>query len=194
MNPHFIFNALNSIYYFVGKGKKGEVQSYIGEFAFLMRQVLNASREGEITLDKELDALKAYLELEELRFRVAHEIKVVVEDDIVSRLAAIKIPAMILQPFLENAIEHGLFPKEEPGYLLFQLSASPSELHVIIEDNGVGRQYSEKMTKPDDEPSHGMAITEERIALVNKKSSRKIRYSIADVSPSGTRISLIIPI
>lgn len=194
MNPHFIFNALNSIYYFVGKGKKGEVQSYIGEFAFLMRQVLNASREGEITLDKELDALKAYLELEELRFRVAHEIKVVVEDDIVSRLAAIKIPAMILQPFLENAIEHGLFPKEEPGYLLFQLSASPSELHVIIEDNGVGRQYSKKMTKPDDEPSHGMAITEERIALVNKKSSRKIRYSIADVSPSGTRINLIIPI
>ena len=194
MNPHFIFNALNSIYYFVGKGKKGEVQSYISEFAFLMRQVLNASRKGQITLDKELEALRAYLELEELRFRMPHEIRVVVADDLKPRLSSIKIPSMILQPYLENAVEHGLFPKDEPGYLLFELSATTHELSIIIEDNGVGREHSKKLPNTDYEPSHGMAITEERIALVNKKSSRKISYKVEDLLPSGTRVSICIPI
>ena len=194
MNPHFIFNALNSIYYFVGRKEKIEAQNYLSEFAFLMRQVLNSSRSGTVTLENEVKSLKTYLELEELRFNQSHTIVFEIAEELQSRLPSIEIPGMIVQPYLENAIVHGLLPKTEPGKLLFKLDLDGQWLVILIEDNGVGRGFSIHGKKAKNHTSHGSSITQERIDLLNKKSRRKISAYTEDLVPGGTRVTLQIPI
>lgn len=194
MNPHFIFNALNSIYYFVGKKEKLEAQNYISEFAFLMRQVLSASRSGDTSLEKELKSLKAYLELEELRFSQAHAIEIDIAPEVEAQLKNLRIPGMIIQPYLENAIVHGLFPLEHPGRLVLSMRLQNDLLEVRIEDNGVGRKKALEKKRDKSHESHGSSITAERIALLNQKSSRQISAHIEDLMPHGTRVVLKIPV
>lgn len=193
MNPHFIFNALSSIQFFIGKGSKEMAQSYLSRFAQLIRQVLDGSTLSEVVLRKEIEGLKNYIELEELRFHGNITCKIKVTEELQYHLNEIAVPTMIIQPFIENAIIHGLHPKESLGKLDIVFSIEGDYLKVVVEDDGIGRAASKEKKKVDHK-SHGMSITQQRISLLNKKAMRKIKIKTFDVVPSGTRVEIVIPI
>ena len=194
MNPHFIFNALSSIQFFIGKGDKELAQSYLSSFAQLIRGVLDSSAQQEVSLKKELEGLRDYIELEELRFIDRATCKIVVAEDVQARLSEITLPTMIIQPYIENAILHGLHPKKGKGNLLLSLSLKNETLSITIEDDGIGREASQLLKKRKAHKSRGMSITKKRIELINKRAKHKILVSIEDMQPSGTKVALIVPV
>lgn len=194
MNPHFIFNALSSIQFFIGQGSKELAQSYLSSFAQLMRQVLDASTLGHISLGKELEGLKSYMELEELRFDSRISCHVSLADDVRTRLTDIRLPTMIIQPYIENAILHGLHPNKGKGNLNLDFSIHQDSLRILVTDDGIGREASRALKQKRNHRSHGMSITSKRIALLNKRMSRKILITVSDAAPSGTKVELKIPI
>ena len=194
MNPHFIFNALNSVSHYVGMGSKSLAQSYLGDFAVLMRQVLDSSRSGEISLQKEIETLQTYIRLEGIRFDTVFESDIVVDPALGNRLGNISIPSMIIQPYVENAILHGLRPLESGGRLEIAFNWVYKSVQVIVRDNGIGRKAAMALWEQKDHRSHGMSITGQRIQLLNKKRKNKITAVVNDVEPTGTEVVLTIPI
>ena len=195
MNPHFIFNCLSSINRFILKNEGKTASSYLTRFSRLMRMVLMNSQKPLISLDDELQMLEIYLEMERLRFKNSFDYGITFLNAVDSD--NIFIPPLLLQPFCENAIWHGLMNKEGQGRLDIELSMQDNILNCIITDNGVGRKKAEEMNSKtaEKEKSMGLKITTERLALLNKEKGLHTFYDIEDVlnehgEVSGTRVQL----
>jgi hypothetical protein len=200
MNPHFIFNTLNSIQYYVFQNDKIASNNYMSKFASLIRKTLENSRHTEISIKEELDALRLYLELEELRFKEKFEWTIRVDEDIDT--LAYKIPTMLIQPYVENAITHGLMHKENgKGYLNVELQLQNDHILCTVEDNGIGRTRAMeiKQQKNNNHQSMGTNITESRLRLVNELYGKQMNVIYIDLldddgEPAGTKVELNIPI
>lgn len=199
MNRHFIFNALNSIQYYINRQDRLAANKYLSDFARLIRKNLDSSQETLTPLRDEMERLELYLKLEHMRFKDKFEYSISIDPDIPQDL--IKVPAMLLQPFLENSIWHGLLPKKEAGWVKVNLIRRDNSLHMIIEDNGVGIENSLKSkTGTDSHISKGMEITQSRIDLIQKMSGEKVQL----IGPKqvngeggevmGTKVEIIIPV
>ncbi|MFO7613158.1 MAG: tetratricopeptide repeat protein [Bacteroidales bacterium] len=200
MNPHFIFNTLNSIQYYVFQNDKISSNNYMTKFASLIRKTLENSRHTAITIQEELETLSLYLELESLRFKEKFEWKIDVDDDIDT--LTFKMPTMLIQPYAENAITHGLMHKENgKGQLHIRLSLKNEQVMCTIEDNGIGRARAIeiKQQKNGHHQSMGTTITESRLKLVNELYGKKMKVHYTDLAdingnPAGTRVEINIPI
>ena len=195
MNPHFIFNTLNSIQLYILEKDTFSSHKYLSFFAKLMRQTLDNSRYSKILLKEELKALEFYLELEMLRFddKISYEISVS-DDDILYY----KVPTLIIQPFVENSIWHGLMHKQGKGKIRIDLQEKNNKIICRISDDGVGRQKRTEIEKQQHK-SMGTKILNERMELLNSiyKDEFKIMYiDLFDEKnvPSGTIVELTIPI
>lgn len=200
MNPHFVFNALDAISGFIFKNDPEQAVKYLNSFAKLMRLTLENSREHLIPLQSEISLLTHYLTLESLRFKGKFTYSMEVDDELDPY--EVSIPPMLIQPHIENAILHGLRPKEIGDGKLevsFKL-VSDQILECSITDNGVGRDMSKKKEiKETGKKSLATEITKERIELLNKSKHHKLSFSIIDLkdeegNPAGTRVVLIIPV
>ena len=190
MNPHFIFNALNSIQGFFVDRDFNRGNEYLGAFAMLMRQVLDQSTKSEVSLEEELDSLHLYLQLEQARMGPQLSYQFEFEPDLPS--AEIMIPPMLLQPFVENAIWHGIAPKEGPGQVWVRIHQSPTgdALLVEIEDDGVGLGAS--LGRKSNHQPRGLSITRERLGKGGKVELESLKGP--DQAPRGTLIRLRIPL
>ncbi|QVY67207.1 sensor histidine kinase [Polaribacter sp. Q13] len=190
MNPHFMFNAMNSIQSLVLKGDKHEAYSYLTKFASLIRENLNMSEKSFIEFDEELSLLKKYLELEKLRFREDFEYKIINEHEIND----IKIPSMIIQPFIENAIKHGLLHKIEGLKKIKIEFYLDTVLKCIITDNGVGIEASEKINQENltKEVSFSTKAIKDRLLLLKDYYKSDIGFEYEEIL-EGTKVILKIP-
>jgi len=159
MNPHFMFNALNSIQSLINNYQYNEANVYLEKFALLMRRVLNNSEKSFVTLSDELDAITLYCELEQLRFNFKFEIEV--SHEVNTQL--MEIPGMIIQPLVENSILHGLAQKGDSGHLMMLISCDEKYLKIVIKDNGIS--LKENIT--DDNKSFGLKLVKERLILLS---------------------------
>lgn len=200
MNPHFIFNSLNSIDYYIICNEQEKASDYLNRFSRLIRLILQNSKSSIVPLKDDLEALKLYIELESLRFDDLFEYEVKMEKGLDPE--KINIPPMILQPYVENAIWHGLMQKES-GKGILELSMRKNNGHLIclIEDNGIGREAAQKLKSKSASrrKSYGMKITSDRLAMLNKIAGADASVQIFDLknedeSPAGTRVELSIPL
>nr|WP_286942350.1 sensor histidine kinase [Allomuricauda sp.] len=195
MNPHFIFNALNSIQHLITEGNEEKSIRYLNRFSKLLRGVLENSRSPKTTLQKELEVIKNYLELEFLR--LGEKFSCQLNVDISLKDEPIEIPALLFQPFIENAIHHGLAHKPEGGRLLVELYDREDHIFCVIEDNGVGRQRSKELMGWKRHKSEGINMVQKRLNMLSKPF-RGTGIEIIDLfengRPAGTRVELKIPI
>jgi len=192
MNPHFIFNALNSVNSFIASNDERTANRYLTDFSKLMRSVLENSEEDFIPLSKEIELLQLYTKLEHFRFQDKFEYTITIDDNIA--IDEFVIPPMLLQPYVENAVWHGLRYKEEKGVLQIKLRArSDNELQIIIEDDGVGRAKSKalKTEHQKKQNSKGMGNIKKRVAILNEMYADKVDVYIEDIdNEGGTKVVL----
>ncbi len=200
MNPHFIFNSLNSIKLYIINNDKDKAVYYLNKFSKLIRTILSNSKEKDISLKDELETMELYLNIENIRFSNKIRFGIHIEEGI--KTEHIRIPSLILQPFIENAIWHGLSSKE--GEKVLDLTVSKDEkdgfLNIEIEDNGIGRERSAeiKSRKTLKNKSVGIDLTRERLSNYFKASQKDYQLEIQDMvdpegEPMGTRVVLRIP-
>lgn len=196
MNPHFVFNALNSIQEYIITNEKKLAALYLGKFADLMRIYLDHSRVKEITLGEDLHALNLYLELEKLRFQNTLNYSIEVSESVDTNLM---IPSFLAQPYVENAIKHGLFHKQTKRELKICIAIQDDLLQYSIEDNGIGRAASMEINKSRaGHKSFATEATRSRLELLNEGRQISIVEEIVDLKDEegraiGTRVTLIIP-
>ncbi|MEJ7647068.1 MAG: histidine kinase [Chryseolinea sp.] len=169
MNPHFIFNCLNSIKLYTTDNDSAKASAYLTKFSRLIRLVLENSRSELVTLKNELEALQLYLEMEVMRFKDKLQFSFDVAKELDTDM--IEIPPLLLQPYVENAIWHGLMHKKEGGFVQIRVEqAQTNQLHITITDNGIGRTKAAalKSKSATANKSFGMKVTDERIALINQ--------------------------
>jgi len=188
MNPHFIFNSLNSLSYFIENGEKRIANKYVSQFSKLMRLILNNSDKSYIPLKEELEALKLYVSLEALRFDDDLNYSFDVADSIDE--SNIGIPPLLVQPYVENAILHGLKPKKGKKTLKIIIKKLKEKVTIIVEDNGIGRTQSQKNKDSSKQiyNSKAMGITSKRIDLINLNSNKNHTLVIEDLINDQTRI------
>lgn len=199
MNPHFMFNALSSIQEFINNSDLEAANLYLSRFASLVRSVLNHSTQSRISLEEEMAQLQLYLTLENLRFNQCIHYDIIVKRPI--QASKIFIPTMIIQPFVENALNHGLFHQKEEKELKVSFAEIEGNiLHCQIEDNGIGRQRSLEINsqKKYKRQSKGIQVTRDRLALINQTNEGKIALEIEDLvneqgEARGTKVHLMIP-
>lgn len=199
MNPHFIFNSLNAINRFILQNNKVQASAYLTKFSRLMRLILQNSQSAFISLESELDSLKLYLELEQLRFDYHFDFIINVDKELDTLI--IKLPPLIIQPYVENAIWHGLMHKEDKGHLQIKLYEEANILCCIITDDGIGRKKAAEL-KSKSASRHkpmGMQITANRIAMLQQYEKVDTRIVINDLvlpdgTAGGTEIILKIPV
>lgn len=199
MNPHFMFNALVAIQQF-NQGNLEKGSYYLNGFARLMRLYLESSRLSDVSLKDELELIRLYVDLEMLRFDSRFDVVIDVEAGLDTTF--IKIPSMILQPFVENAINHGLFHKKEMGHLKISVNGFNDDfVHVVIEDDGIGRVKAKEIAKKSKRnyKSRAMQIIEERLAILNYSTDSKMQIEIEDLYDEngiaeGTKIDIILPV
>lgn len=206
MNPHFIFNCLNSIQHYIILNDEVAASKYLTKFSMLMRMFLEHSKSNTVTLHDEIELLRLYIDLELLRFKNGFDVKIDIHPD--TDIFNIEIPSMLFQPFVENAINHGLMNLDKNDFLtkkqgILNLTFKIEHSHVvgIIEDNGVGREKAKELKSEThkDHASRGMEIINERIAVLNKMENTNITIDVVDkVDPngtaSGTKVIIKIPI
>jgi len=200
MNPHFIFNCLNSINRYIVKSDQTTASLYLTKFAKLMRLILDNSNSKNVILSNELEALRLYIEMEALRFDKKFSYEIKVEANLGPD--TIEVPPLIIQPYVENAIWHGLLHKEDDGHLSIRLSmAGESMLQCIIEDNGIGREKAKELKSKTatSRKSLGMQLTESRLGLLNKYAQVNASVEIIDLQNGGhqalgTKVILKIPV
>lgn len=200
MNPHFVFNSINSIQSFVLDKKEKEAYSYLAKFSKLIRMVLNNTEQLVIPLFQEIDLLKTYIELEQLRFEKAFEYEIVIDDDLDEQ--SLFIPPMLVQPYVENAIWHGLMnlKEERIGKLSITLKAENNLLKIVIEDNGIGRKKAALYEKESIHRPIAMKLTEKRLQMIHKTWGQDgIKVSIHDLYDEnnkaiGTQVELFLPL
>ncbi|MFN2440130.1 MAG: histidine kinase [Chitinophagaceae bacterium] len=199
MNPHFIFNSLNSINRFILQNNKAQASEYLTKFSRLVRLILQNSQASLISLESELEALDLYLDLEALRFNNHFDYKIFVSKDI--DIDVLKVPPLIIQPYAENAIWHGMMHKEEKGNLEIAVIQENNYLLFKITDDGIGRKQaavfaSKSATR---HKSMGLKITADRIAILQRSNGNELPVTIndlvnADGSAAGTEVILKIPV
>lgn len=201
MNPHFMFNALNSIQDFILLNDKKSANMYLGKFSDLMRLILDMSNQLHVLLTHEFKALKLYLELESLRFEESFTYEIVEDKNLDP--SEWKIPSMIIQPFVENAIKHGLLHKrgERKLWVYFDKKEDENTLKVVIKDNGIGRKAAEQinLSKSNRHQSFATGATERRLTLLNQNIANNIEITYQDIldsnqNPSGTSVTINIPL
>ncbi|TAE23658.1 MAG: hypothetical protein EAZ91_21675 [Cytophagales bacterium] len=200
MNPHFLFNCINSIKLYTLQNDTDKASDYLTKFARLIRLVLENSRADRVSLRNELDSLHLYCELEAMRFKQKVHIDIRVDPDIDQEY--VQIPPLLLQPYVENAIWHGLMHKPEGGTVLIDVTQPTDQcLHVEITDDGIGRTRAAeiKSKSAGKQKSFGMQVTADRIRMINQLYNTQTQAHIHDlVSPSGdpmgTRVVLEIPV
>lgn len=196
MNPHFIFNSLNSVNQFIAQNNELEANKYLTSYSNLMRNTMENSNKDFVTLGNEIENLTKYLELEHLRFKDKFDFKIIVDEKL--DYDTIWIPNMIIQPHLENAIWHGLRYKEEKGLLKMTFSLEGKNIHITIDDNGIGPTKSSEL-KTHNQKAHesrGLTNTKERMTLLNELYKTKITFSMTEKQQpeTGTIIQIIFPI
>ena len=182
MNPHFIFNALNSVNSFIATNDERTANKYLTDFSLLMRAVLENSEENFIPLTKEIELLQLYTKLEHFRFQDKFDYTVKVDDDVV--IEDFQIPPMLLQPYIENAVWHGLRYKKEKGHLNILISQkAKDEIVITISDDGIGRKKSKalKTEHQKKQNSKGMGNIKKRVAILNAMYKDKVDVSIDDL-------------
>ena len=188
MNPHFIFNALNSVNSFIASSDERTANKYLSDFSFLMRAVLENSEEDFIPLEKEIELLELYTKLEHFRFQDKFDYQILVNQDV--DVSAYQIPPMLLQPYIENAVWHGLRYKEDKGNLNITIAKkSHSEIAITITDNGIGRDRS-KALKTDNQKKHnskGMSNIKKRVSILNNMYKDKVDVFIDDFQTEGDK-------
>jgi hypothetical protein len=199
MNPHFIFNCLNSIQNFIINNNLEATNQYLTEFAYLIRQTLDNSDKGAISVSNETRYLTRYLELEKMRF--GHSFDYSIEIDPRLDADSTRIPTMILQPYVENCIRHGIRHKREgAGLVAIKFLQKKSGLLCIVEDNGIGREKAHefKSYKHVEYQSRGMSLTADRINILNRQHADHITIEVTDLKDEaqqarGTQVAIYIP-
>ena len=193
MNPHFIFNALNSVNSFIAQNDERTANRYLTDFSTLMRNVLNNSEEDFIPLSKEIELLELYLKLEHSRFKDKFDYKVEIDDNL--KVSEYQIPPMLLQPYIENAVWHGLRYKEEKGFLKVAFFQKNEEsICIEISDDGIGRKKSKKLKTANQQKqqSKGMANIKKRVAILNEMYSDKVDVFIEDLYSNNTGTKVVL--
>jgi two-component sensor histidine kinase len=197
MNPHFIFNCVQTIERLLNNQKTDVAKMCLYQFSNLTRSVLENSTKPEITLEEELDTLKLYMELEKFRFQRPFEYYIINESDL--DLKTTLIPPLILQPFVENSIKHGFKDDDTAGILKISLAGDGEYLVCVLEDNGIGRVESQKLktTSAFKKESLGLKLTEDRLNLLSAMKKRRSFYRIEDLlgnnDSSGTKVLIYLP-
>ncbi|MCO6161920.1 histidine kinase [Flavobacterium sp. NRK F7] len=196
MNPHFIFNSLNSVNQFISENKELEANKYLSSYSHLMRNMMENSNKDFISISNELEQLKKYLALEHLRFQDQFEYQISIDEQIDTEVTF--IPNMILQPHLENAIWHGLRYKEGKGNLLLQFQLLTKKVQITIEDDGIGLTQSQALKTVNQKvhQSRGTTNTLERIKLLNELYKMNISFSITEkeAPETGTIVVITVPL
>ena len=199
MNPHFIFNALNTIQSYIYSNDRNNAVNYLGKFAQLTRKVLDMSNHESVSLAEELEALNLYLELEKMRFEESLEVKLDVASDIYPE--GCKIPPMLIQPYVENALKHGLLHRKENRKLRCSFRKEENVLVVEIADNGIGRKRSQELNAKSARQhiSFSTEATQKRIELMNRTLPEGFSVEYIDhvneaEEPEGTTVILYMPI
>jgi tetratricopeptide (TPR) repeat protein len=198
MNPHFIFNSLYSIQNFIVTEKPDKASIYLSKFAKLVRNILDNSTEEFVPLEKEISTIENYLELQQVRYVGKFSYRIDIDDEIDPEI--MQIPPMLAQPFIENAIEHGIKHRETPGHIDIRFSLKDHTLLFEVEDDGVGRQRAREIEIVQDPGHRSMAtsLTRERLANLNRKLNKKIMLEIIDLKnalgeATGTRVVFGVP-
>lgn len=200
MNPHFIFNSLNSIQQYVMDTDIEGANKFISGFSRLVRQTLDFSSRQLISLEEEVNYLTTYLELEKTRFENKFDYSVTIEKGI--HISEHYLQPMILQPFVENSIRHGIrYRKDKNGLITIGISQNANYIVCVVEDNGIGRKAaaSKKSNLAINYQSKGMSLTADRIEMINKVSKQQINVLVEDLEDEagngqGTRVTLAFPI
>ena len=200
MNPHFIFNVLNSINRYILMSDGETASRYLTQFARLIRLVLENSKTAKVPLDADMEALKLYINMEKLRFLDKFDYRIDISPDIDQQFT--QVPPLLIQPYVENAIWHGLMQKEDGGMLIIRLKEENDTLiSVTIEDNGIGRAQSALLKSKTalNHKSFGLQMTKDRISIVNRLYGIQTAVNIEDLydeddQPAGTRVTLTIPV
>ena len=192
MNPHFIFNALNSVNSFIASNDERTANKYLSDFSLLMRAVLENSEEDFIPLEKEIALIELYIKLEHFRFKDKFDYSIIIDDNI--KVEEFQIPPMLLQPYIENAVWHGLRYKKEKGRLDISISQFvKDEITISITDDGIGRKKSEALKTEHQlkRKSTGMGNIKKRVAILNEMYRDKVDVSITDYQDkedAGTKV------
>jgi LytS/YehU family sensor histidine kinase len=198
MNPHFIFNSLNSINYFISNNDKLSANRYIADFAKLIRSILHNMNYNYITLDKEIESVEDYLSIEHLRFGDKFNYKI--EKDCRIKPEELKVSPGLVQPFVENAIWHGVRGLENrKGNITIKFLPDEEKLICEIEDDGIGRKKSGEMTSSNGQKkSRGISIIMERLRILSNLHNRNYNLTIDDLHPerndTGTRVVIDLPL
>ncbi|MDY0078573.1 MAG: two-component regulator propeller domain-containing protein [Bacteroidales bacterium] len=197
MNPHFIFNSLTSIQSYIYSNQKHLAGQYLSDFARLIRLILENSRHERINLQKEIETISLYMELQQLRFTNRFSFEVIVDPDIDKEITF--VPPMMVQPFLENALEHGLKNKTNGiGKIQVKYALQKNTLQYEVRDNGVGLAAAAQQSKLHKGESLSIAICKERLQLIEKQSKIKINFVIEEIkengSVKGTRVVITVPL
>ena len=199
MNPHFIFNALNSIKTFIIENDAANAEKYLGKFSKLIRFILDNTQSGIVVLAKEIQLLQLYMDLEQLRFSDRLKYEIIVDKGIDRE--NIHIPSMLVQPFAENAILHGILHKRAEGFVSISFILHKGWLEIIIEDNGVGREKAKEFKKQNHtaHQSIGMEITMKRLMALRKNENTPAGINIIDKKneegeATGTKVIVSVPI
>ena len=200
MNPHFIFNALNSIKLYIINNESKKAAHYLNKFSKLIRRILEASNTKEISLQEELHTMDLYMTIENIRF--SNEIKFEINVSESVNLETIKVPPLVLQPFLENAIWHGLSSKKNDKMITLSVQKKlDNTLQIVIEDNGIGRRASAKIKseKSLNRKSIGISLAKERLNNFSKKLKKEYAIIYEDLidshkNPTGTKVIVSIPL
>jgi hypothetical protein len=195
MNPHFLFNSLNSIRLFILKNDVDSAANYIAKFSKLLRMILNYSRHDMITVYDEIQAMKLYLDFEKLRFDNGFDFDIEIDGQ---NVLDVQLPPLIVQPFIENAIWHGLMARSDSkGELHISFKIEEKGLHVTVEDNGVGREKAKENNSKRSlkEGSVGLQITKERLKGLSFRTGKRNEFEIVDLydennQPKGTLVNL----
>jgi LytS/YehU family sensor histidine kinase len=199
MNPHFIFNCLNSIYHFMSKKDTEQASKYLIKFSNLIRSILENSLHQEVALKEDLETLELYIQLEQMRLDNKFSYKINIQADIDTN--TIFVPPLIMQPFVENSIWHGLSNKAEGGLIKIEISKDEHMLTYVLEDNGSNVVKSSDLPEIEQlkKSSIGISATKERLELVNQKNNGHANFIMTDLKDAannycGKRIELKLPI
>ena len=192
MNPHFVFNVINTIQYFIGINESKAANQILTGFARLMRKHLEVCLKSTLTLFEEIQYLSLYLSLEKIRFADKMNYSINIDQEIEAE--EIIIPSMLIQPFIENAVWHGLLPKEDGGFIQIDFTCIDNILSIKVTDNGIGISNSRKSRTHGQHTSRGLELIHERVQLLNKINKTTIQITQTQTGDSGTEVIIQIPI
>ena len=198
MNPHFIFNALNGMQSAMVLGGEKEFNSYISSFSKLIRDTFDMSNEDKITVADELKYIKNYVKLQDHRLDQKINLEIYVDPKIARN--SVYLPCMMLQPIVENAIVHGIIPKQDAGEIKIELALDHEMMRICVTDNGIGRKAAAaQKERYADYKSHATQIMRDRIDIFNYYNERKLAFDIKylyedDGAASGTSVTLYVPL